>query len=350
MSYLNLKGVNEVSTSENIEVGGLNFKWNIENGQFIVEEQDAVLFWISSAMKMFFDTIEEISGEEASNLVFETAGFRQGLVVGDYFRKVLDVSVDDAAALITNTYAAAGWGRTVIHDLNFETMTLTAHLKDSWEHKINVAQGKTKGGKFLPAHFAGIFTGLFDTNIWYKVNQYQLEGFDTSIVEYFPSDVSVSKNIHQLARRKESEQIVQLEAIVEEKTRELKKLVKQLSSPIIPVLEGVVVVPLIGKYDEERAEELVIKTLTNLPSYKASYLILDLTGLNKDLSNHTTSLIEKIGSASALIGAKTILVGISAELSMVISQSAINLSKFDCFHSLQHGIHYALAQSGRKIV
>lgn len=339
-----------MNQNSSINVGGLEFEWNIDEGKFLFEGQDAVLFWISSAMKTFFDTIEEISGEEASNLVFETTGFRQGLVVGQYFEKIKDVSISEAAALITNTYASAGWGRTTIENLNFETKTLTAHIKDSWEYKVNLAQGKIKGGNYLPAHYAGIFTGLFGTNIWYKVVQQQLDGHEHSIIEYFPSDITISSNIHQLARKKESEQIAQLEALVEEKTKELKELVKELSSPIIPVLEGIVVVPLLGKYDEERSEELVVKTLNNLPSYKASYLVLDLTGLDTDISEHTASLIEKIGSAAALIGTETILVGISAELGVVISQSTINLSKFDCFQTLQHGIHFALAQHGRKIV
>lgn len=333
-----------------ITIGGLKFEWELEKGRFIFEEEDAVLFWISSAMRTFFDTIEEISGEEASNLVFETTGFRQGMVVGQYFQKIKDVSVVQAAEMITNTYASAGWGRATIHDLSFESKTLTVYIKDSWEFKINSAQGKAKGGNYLPAHYAGIFTGLFGTNIWYKVVQDQLNEHECSIIEYFPSDITISNNIHELARKKEAEEILRLETIVEEKTRELKELVRQLSSPIIPVLEGIVVVPLIGKYDEDRSEELVVKTLNNLPAHKANYLVLDLTGLNQDISGHTASLIEKIGSAASLIGTETILVGISPELSVIISQSSINLSQFDCFQTLQHGIYFALGQHGRTIV
>lgn len=331
-------------------IGGLKFEWELEKGRFLFEEEDAVLFWISSAMRTFFDTIEEISGEEASNLVFETTGFRQGMVVGQYFQKIKDVSVAQAAELITNTYASAGWGRATIKDLDFESKTLTVYIKDSWEFKINLEQGKAKGGNYLPAHYAGIFTGLFGTNIWYEVVQDQLDGHEYSIINYFPSNITITNNIHQLARKKEAEEILRLETIVEEQTKELKELVRQLSSPIIPVLEGIVVVPLIGKYDEDRSEELVVKTLNNLPAHKANYLVLDLTGLDQDISGHTASLIEKIGSAASLIGTETILVGISPELSIIISQSSINLSKFDCFQTLQHGIYFALGQHGRTIV
>lgn len=104
---------------------------------------------------------------------------------------------------------------------------------------------------------------------------------------------------------------MELEAIVEDKTRDLKNLVSELSSPIIPVLDHVVVVPLIGKYDEDRSKELLFKTLENLPAHKARYMLLDLTGLDKDVSQYTANLISKVGSAASMIGTKTLLVGIS---------------------------------------
>ncbi|MFL8936747.1 Anti-anti-sigma regulatory factor (antagonist of anti-sigma factor) [[Bacillus] enclensis] len=339
-----------MQTQTNMNVEGISFDWNMDTGQFSYEGQDAVLFWISSAMKMFFDTIEEVSGVEAANLVLETTGYRQGLVVGEYFENLKHVGPEEASELIGHTYASAGWGRISTEKLDIKEKTATIYLKDSWEHKINVAQEKNEGGKFLPAHFAGIFTGLFKTNIWYNVIQYQLNGYDCSKVEYYPSDITINNNIHELARKKETEHIRQLEAVVEDKTRDLKELVKALSSPIIPVLEGVVVVPLLGKYDGERAEELVSKTLHNLPSYKANYLILDLTALDEDIDDLSASLIEKIGAAASLIGTNTILVGISAKLGAHIAHTGVDFSRFECFKTLQHGIHFALAQAGRKIV
>jgi rsbT co-antagonist protein RsbR len=111
-----------------------------------------------------------------------------------------------------------------------------------------------------------------------------------------------------------------------------------------------VVVPLIGEYDEDRAGELVIDILHQLPDHKANYLILDLTGLSKNITEQTAAFISKIGSAASLLGTETILVGISQELSMVISKSNIHFLQFDCFQTLQHGIHYALSQSGREMI
>ena len=67
-----------MNTTSNMNIAGLEFSWDLEKGKFVFEQQDAVLFWINSAMSSFFDTIEEISGEEPSNLVFETTGFHRG--------------------------------------------------------------------------------------------------------------------------------------------------------------------------------------------------------------------------------------------------------------------------------
>lgn len=339
-----------MATLSSIKVGGLSFEWNLEEGRFLFEGQDSVLFWTSTALKTFFDTIEEIAGEDSSNIVMETTGFRQGVLVGDYFSGMENVTISDAAGLITNTYASAGWGLAEISELDVQQKTLKVSLKNSWEHKMNVAQEKKSGGCFLPAHYAGIFTELFGENIWYRVLHHQIEGFSETLVEYYPSDENIEKNIHRLAREKEAEEIQRLELQVEEKTTELNALIKEISSPIIPVLDGIVVVPLLGTYDEARAEELLVKTLQNLPRYKAKYLVLDLTGLNAEFTHQAASLIDKLGTTASLIGSQAILVGISPQMGMIITETGLTLSKFQCFQTLQHGIHYALAQNGRSII
>ncbi|AXI09230.1 anti-anti-sigma factor [Oceanobacillus zhaokaii] len=329
------------------KVGGLEFEWELDKGYFGFDGQDAVLFWISSAMKTFFDTIEEISGEEASHLVFETTGFRQGLVVGENFEKMKNLDVEEAAQMITKTYISAGWGSCEVRNLDFTTKSVVIHIKDSWEYKVNRAQNKKESGPFLAAHYAGVFSGLFETNIWYRVVQDQLKGNEFSIIEYFPSDITATDNIHALARRKESLQIEHLEEIVKQKTKELRELVNQLSSPIIPVHEGIVVIPLIGKFDEERSENLMVKTLTSLPQYNADFLIFDMTGIENNIDTHTVNLIKKVGSAASLSGTQTVLVGVSAKLGIFIAQSGIDFTGFEFFQTLQHGIHHALAQAGK---
>ncbi|WP_163145147.1 STAS domain-containing protein [Cytobacillus firmus] len=330
------------------KIDGFNFNWDLEKGMFNFEGEDSVLFWISSAMKSFFDTIEEISGKETSSLVLETAGFRQGLVVGKFF-KDMNLPVAEVANIIPRIYASAGWGKFIITNVDPAAKTARVRTIDSWEYKINRKQGKNESGTFLPGHFAGIFSSVFGTSIWYKKVSDQLAGQDYSELDFFPSSVTVEENIHALARREESKKISELEKLVEVRTLELKQLVKEISSPVIPVLDGIVVVPLLGRYDEFRSEELVDKTLHSLPKHQADCLILDLTGLNQSISAYTVEFLSKLAAAANLIGTETILVGISPELGTKITETNFNLSKFNCFTNLQHGIYYALSKKGRKI-
>ena len=335
--------------NKDIVVGGVELKWDLNTGEVLFEGGDVVFFWVS-AMKTFFESIKEISGEEATNLVLETTGFRQGIIVGAGFKKMKEINTSNVVEWLSNTYVPAGWGYVKIEKMDQETNHFTLYIKDDWEYKLNKLGTQDKRGIFVPSHYAGVFTGLFGRDFWYKIVEFQNETNPYTVVEYFPSDVNIKQNIRELARKQEAQQIKQLETLVAEKTKILQDLIKELSSPLIPVLEGIVVVPLIGRYDEDRAEDLIVSTLTNLPKYKARYVLLDLTGLNNEISPYTAELIDRLGSAARLLGVEVILVGISAELAIVITQTLINLKKFECLQTLQHGIYYALGKSGKRIV
>lgn len=334
---------------KSVNVGGIELKWDLEKGEALFEGGDVVLFW-TTAMETFFDTIKDISGLEATQLVLETTGFRQGVIVGDGFKDMKQIDTSNVVEWISNTYAPAGWGKVEIVKMDAEKNTFRMHIQNDWEYKMNLLKNKDSEGIFVPSHYAGVLTGLFGINFWYKIIQYQKEDVPYSIVEYFPSDVTVQQNIHELSRKQEADQIRKLEALVDEHTKSLQSLVKELSSPIIPVLEGIIVVPMIGSYDEQRTEDLIYKTLSELPKHKANYLLIDLTGLNQHITEHTASLIDKLGASARLLGTEVILVGISPELAIIIAQSQNSLKTFESLQSLQHGIYYALGRSGRKIV
>lgn len=334
---------------KDLVVGGVELKWDLNTGEVLFEGGDVVFFWVS-AMKTFFDTINEITGEEATNLVLEATGFRQGIIVGEGFREMKEINTSNVVDWLSNTYVPAGWGYVRVEKMDVETKNFTLYIKDDWEYKMNKLGAGEKQGIFVPAHYAGVFTGLFGRNFWYEIVEYQNESNPYTIVEYFPSEVNIQQNIRQMVRKQEAMQIQQLESLVAEKTKMLQDLVRELSSPLIPVLDGIVVVPLIGRYDEDRAEDLIMNTLNNLPKYQARYVLLDLTGLNKEISPYTAELIDKLGSAARLLGVEVILVGISAELAMVITETMTGLKKYECLQTLQHGIYYALGKSGRRIV
>ena len=155
----------------------------------------------------------------------------------------------------------------------------------------------------------------------------------------FPSKITPTENIKELLLGKERADITRLEAIVEDRTRDLKKLVQDLSSPIIPVLENIVVVPLMGQFDENRSSELIEKTLQGVMQYRATIIIFDVTGMN-ELDGHVLSLLENVTQAVSLVGATPVIVGITPELSIHLVKRGVYLRDLKCFATLKHAVHY----------
>jgi rsbT co-antagonist protein RsbR len=340
------KTPNEIlDTQKSVDINGSSFKWDTSKGVFQFEGGDVMLFWIDSAFKVFLDSIEEITGEGTADLVFETAGYRTGLVVSKFFKNSIG-DIEKTIEALPNIYVTAGWGKTFI-DVNVEKKDAVISISNSWEIKVKKAQGNERLGRFLPGHWAGVFTGLFDTNMWYEVQEDESNP-DLLKIKIFESDITPSDNIRDLVQREEQNEIMKLEAMVENRTRDLTDLIRDISSPIIPVTDHIVVIPLIGKYNELRSKDMLENTLIALPQHSAKFVILDLTGI-KSIDSEMIDMLNKLVSSARLFGMETLLVGISPELSIEVTKHQYSLGDSTYFRNLKHAIHFAFAKEGMFI-
>ena len=60
---------------------------------------------------------------------------------------------------------------------------------------------------------------------------------------------------------------------------QLASTIRSMSVPIIPILDRVIVIPLIGDLDQARAEVMEQRLLAGVVAYRAHTVILDITGL-----------------------------------------------------------------------
>ena len=329
-----------------IKINKNEFIWNSDEGELTFDGAPALLFW-DSAIELFLKTIEEISGNDVSKTVYEVTGFRMGQLVSSYYEGRTDVV--ELLNEYSGIYKSAGWGVCEIHDYSFEEKRAVVRIRNSWEHRIFRLADKNKAGVLLPSHWAGIFSGLFKQDMWYKMVKSQQQGDDYDVIEISPSTMTISHNIHELARKKEQESITELEKKVEARTEELSSLIHELSSPIIPVLKDILVIPLIGKYNEERLSNMLEKALVELTRLKAKYLLIDLTGI-KHVDPYTIHGIQKLIQSIRLIGGQCFIVGVSAELSIQILSSRVKLEGIQSFASLQQGVEYAIQLNGYELV
>ncbi|KXZ23225.1 PAS domain-containing protein [Bacillus nakamurai] len=92
-----------------------------------------------------------------------------------------------------------------------------------------------------------------------------------------------------------------------------------LSTPIVPIRNGISAMPLIGNLTEERFDSIV-STLTDiLTASKDDYLIIDLSGL-AEVNEHTADQIFKLHHLLKLIGTELIITGIKPSLAMKMNQ------------------------------
>jgi rsbT co-antagonist protein RsbR len=123
--------------------------------------------------------------------------------------------------------------------------------------------------------------------------------------------------------------------------------VRDLSSPIIPVLDGILVMPLIGVIDPQRATVLIDTLLRGIEHHRASIVILDVTGVPIIDTQVARTLINAARTVK-LLGTKTILVGLRPELAQTIVGLGLDLTELISQADLQSGVKYAMQQQLRK--
>lgn len=137
--------------------------------------------------------------------------------------------------------------------------------------------------------------------------------------------------------------LAELQATAAERER-LSDTVRDLASPVLPVLDRILVMPLIGVIDSHRAAQLTATLLGGIQEHRASVVILDVTGVPIVDTQVARVLLEAAGAAR-LLGAKSVLVGLRPELAQTIVGLGVDLSAIVTRADLQSGIGYALELS-----
>jgi rsbT co-antagonist protein RsbR len=127
-----------------------------------------------------------------------------------------------------------------------------------------------------------------------------------------------------------------------------KRALLELSTPIIPVMDQIIVMPLIGSVDTARSRDVTRTLLAGIRAHRAKVVILDVTGVpivDSGVANHLNKTIQ----AARLKGARTIITGISDEVAETIVDLGIDWSWIETLSDLQTGLVVALDSLGIKL-
>ncbi|WP_437821494.1 PAS domain S-box protein [Sorangium sp. So ce1078] len=122
--------------------------------------------------------------------------------------------------------------------------------------------------------------------------------------------------------------------------------IRELSTPLIPLDAGILVMPLVGRLDRVRIEQLLERLLHGVVAQRAATVILDVTGVPVVDAEIADSLI-RAAQAVKLLGAEVILTGVGPEVAQTMVGIGIDLQEIVTLSSLQSGLHHALGRSRR---
>ena len=133
-----------------------------------------------------------------------------------------------------------------------------------------------------------------------------------------------------------------------ETTNRHQAAIRELSTPVIKVYDRVLLLPIVGTVDTQRAHQIMETVLVQVVQEQAKVMILDIAGVpvvDTKVADH----IMKTTAAVQLLGAQTILTGISASVARTVVQLGVEITRMHTRAKLSEGIELALSIIGKKI-
>ncbi len=111
----------------------------------------------------------------------------------------------------------------------------------------------------------------------------------------------------------------------------------ELSAPVIPLRDDVLLMPLIGAIDPERADHALEVLLAAVQRWRARRVILDLTGVHSVDARSIASIV-RAADAVRMLGARAALTGLQPEVALVIVELGLSLTGLKVYRSLRDAL------------
>ena len=122
--------------------------------------------------------------------------------------------------------------------------------------------------------------------------------------------------------------------------RQQQDSIRELSTPVLPVRSRLLILPIIGVLDSERARQLTEQLLTAIRTHRAKVVVIDITGV-PDVDESVANNLVRTVDASRLMGASVIITGLSPLIAQTLVTIGVDLSKMDTIGDLQGGLEEA---------
>ncbi|GAB4215519.1 MAG: hypothetical protein OHK0022_55500 [Roseiflexaceae bacterium] len=152
--------------------------------------------------------------------------------------------------------------------------------------------------------------------------------------------IGVSQDVTERARAEQERSQLQEQVIAAQAAA-----LAELSTPLIPISERIVVMPLIGAVDSQRAQQVLGTLLNGVAERRAQVAILDITGVPV-VDTQVANALLQAAQAATLLGTRVVLTGIRPEIAQTLVGLGVDLRVVVTRGTLQAGIQYAMELQG----
>jgi anti-anti-sigma regulatory factor len=138
------------------------------------------------------------------------------------------------------------------------------------------------------------------------------------------------------ATRERRELLAQLQAATRQQD-EIAQILHQITTPVLPLSKGLIVMPLAGQLSPQRAERLLDDVLGGIKVHEADHVLLDVTGL-LDIDAQSLSGLLKAIRGARLVGSQCALIGVQPGVAQELVSLGLDLSAILTFSTLREGV------------
>lgn len=123
-------------------------------------------------------------------------------------------------------------------------------------------------------------------------------------------------------------------------------LADELSTPIMLVGDGILLLPIIGTLDDARATLIMERMLDAVKSNRARYVILDITGV-PSVDEKSGRYLRRFTQSIRFIGARTVLAGVTPQVAEALAEQQIDGMEIQSVRDVQSALRLCTASAAR---
>jgi len=143
-----------------------------------------------------------------------------------------------------------------------------------------------------------------------------------------------------------------VDVLIDERERTIvaqQEAIRELSTPVIQIRDRLLILPIIGLMDSQRAMQVTESLLHAIRANRARVVVMDITGVAAVDSKVANHLIQTV-AAARLMGAAVIVTGLSADVAQSLVALGVDLGRINTIGDLQGGLEEAERLLGYKVV